>query len=147
MFLCLLGGPSKIVVICEQHLQWERGKIRSPVALTRTVHGSQILDPRILSRDSVPRRARGAHHTNRSTNVAIIYQTRKKPGNDGLATQDPRTSLLSIFNRGRLKGTITSARLGPSTIQGANLRPELPKDILTALKRYSAIRGIKDDAW
>jgi len=43
--------------------------------------------------------------------------------------------------------TITSARLGQSTTGGVNLRPELPNDIMMALKRYGTIRGIKDDAW
>jgi hypothetical protein len=43
--------------------------------------------------------------------------------------------------------TITSARLVPSKLRGANLRPYLPNDILMAVKRYGAIREIKDDAW
>jgi len=43
--------------------------------------------------------------------------------------------------------TITSARFGPSTIRGINLRPELSNYTLTALKRYGAIRSIKGDAW
>jgi hypothetical protein len=43
--------------------------------------------------------------------------------------------------------TITTAGLEPRRIRGANLRPDLPNEILTALERNGAIRGIKDDAW
>jgi hypothetical protein len=42
--------------------------------------------------------------------------------------------------------TVKSARRGSSTIWSVNLRPELPYDTLTALKRYGAICRIKGDA-
>ena len=46
------------------------------------------------------------------------------------------------------KVTIMSAELVARSVRVANLLPALPNDdILTALKRYGAPRGIKDDAW
>ena len=42
LFLCWLGGSSQIVMTWAQRTQWERGKMRSFVALTSTYHLSQL---------------------------------------------------------------------------------------------------------
>jgi hypothetical protein len=95
-------------------------------------------------RDTAPRLTRGVHHTNV---VIICIKLVTKPVMMNLLSRTQGKAYCANTTGEDSRVTTASAGLGPRTIQGANLRPELPNDILSALKRYGAIRGIIDDAW